>query len=920
MNTLEFLTSLRKSDITITVNGEGLHIDAPSGVITDSLKIELKNRKQEILHFLQNSKTPSEKKEDAIIPITRPINIPLSPSQSRLWSLSQLMPHDPSYNMYIAFAIEGELEIPILEKSLQTIINRHEILRTIFSTVDGKPAQIIAPHLRFTLPQVDLRTITEEAQQAEIERLTKLESRTPFDLHSGPLLRTKLLNVHDQKHVLIVTMHHIISDGWSFSVFLNELSTLYEAEVCRRDPRLPTLGLQYADYSIWHQEWSGSEQCQPYVDYWKTELGNSVAPLILPLDQLRPNKPTTEAESKTLILPRTILEELHARMTHQGISPHVIFLAAFLVVLFKHSDQEDTVICSPTNGRDRKELQPLIGFFNNIVPMRIMLNNDFSFLELFKTVRIKTLDALEHQEVPLHQIINEAHVDRVPLTRAMFDFQDFNIQCLSLPGTSTKRLDFPNGTTNFELSLTILEKQENYTCSMEYKTALFENETIERMLAYLKTVLEHATRDPEQKLSAIPSPITIQQKELYHQRDENKQKGELNATTRHVTANHLTSVSTITQNEKLPEEVGHHSVSQQSYDSLEAKMAEIWEELLGINPIGKHENFFDLGGHSLLVVSLFSRIETVFGELLPLSTILHASTIEELTKVIAKSKHVRAQDSVVPIQITGSFPPIFAAHPISGHVFTYMDLSRILGPDQPFYGLQSLGLTGEARPLARIEEMASHYIRKIEGIQPEGPYYLIGGCMGGLVALEMAQQFLEKGKHVAFLGMMDTWLPSWVSESRPFNPDKFPILGQLWNGGKRYYEDLKAIEVRRWMPYMFEKIQVFFDMARTFDVYGGDQAQKNFALVLAANLRAAELYRPKPYAGKITYFLASARKNVGMPDPRQQWNAFAHDGVEIIRVPASDSGQILTRPYVFDVSTHLQSILQQDKEEEKTTF
>ena len=915
MNTLEFLTSLRKSDITITVNGEGLHIDAPSGVITDSLKIELKNRKQEILHFLQNSKTPFEKKEDAILPITRPINIPLSPSQTRLWSLSQLMPHDPSYNMYIAFAIEGVLEIPILEKSLQTVINRHEILRTTFSTVDRKPVQIIAPQLRFTLNQVDLRTITEEAQQAEIERLTKLESRTPFDLRSGPLLRAKLLNVHDQKHVLIVTMHHIISDGWSFSVFLDELSTLYEAEVCRRDPCLPPLGLQYADYSIWHQEWSASEHCQPHIDYWKTELGNSIAPLILPLDHPRPNKPATEAESQTLILPRTILEELNTRMTHQGITPHIIFLAAFLVVLFKHSDQEDTVICFPVNGRERDELQPLIGFFNNIVPMRIMLNNDFSILELLQTVRIKTLDALEHQEVPLHQIINEAHVDRIPLTRAMFDFQDFTIECLSLPGTSINRLDIPNGTTNFELSLTILEKEVNYTCSMEYKTALFENQTIEQMLAYLKTVLEHAARDPKQKLSAIPSPITILQKELYHQRHENRQKGKLNATIQPVTPNNLTSASTFAQNEKLPEEVGHRLLSQQSHNSLEAKMAEIWEELLGNGPIGKHENFFDLGGHSLLIVSLFSKIETVFGELLPLSTILHASTIEELTKVVTKSKHVRAQDSVVPIQIQGSSSPIFAAHPISGHIFTYMDLSRILGPDQPFYGLQSLGLNGNTKPFTRIEDMASHYIREIEDIQPQGPYYLIGGCMGGLVALEMAQQFLEKGKHVAFLGMMDTWLPSWVSESRSFNPDKFPILGQLWNGGKRYYEDLKAIEMRRWVPYMFEKIQVFFDMARKFDVYGGDQAQKNFAHVLAANLRAAELYRPKPYAGKITYFLASSRKNVEIPDPRHKWKAFARDGVEIIRVPASDSGQILTRPYVFDVSTHLQSALQQGKEE-----
>ena len=914
MNTLEFLTSLRKSDITITVNGEGLQIDAPPGVITESLKIELKNRKKEILHFLRKTNNPVEKEEDRITPIARNKNIPLSPSQARMWSLTQLMPNDPSYNMHIAFTIEGTLDVQVLEKSLQEIIERHETLRTTFSIVDGDPVQIIAPKVILPLSQVDLRKIDEKIQDSEIERLINLETRAPFDLTKGPLLRVKLLKVHNHRHVFMVTMHHIISDGWSFFVFFNELTTLYEAAVSHEKPLLPTLQLQYADFSEWHREWLESEQYQIHVDYWRTDLGNHVAPLVLPLDRPRPNKPTTEAASQTLTLPSSMLKELNTLGTHQGISHNIIFLTAFLVVLFKYSGQEDIIICSPVNGRDRDELKPLIGFFNNIVPLRVILNKGLSILELLKKVRIKTLDVLEHQDVPLHHIISESHVDRVPLTRAMFDFQNYKTQFFRLPGTTINTLDIHNGTTNFELTLTIFEKEEEYKCTMEYKYSLFTNRTIERMLAYFETVLVHTTRTPEQKLSAIPSTITTLQQETYLQFNEYKQKGELNAKIKNLTPSNLTNFSSNTQDEEPPEEVEHRLVSQLPHNSLEAKMTKIWEELLEKGPIGRHENFFDLGGHSLLAVCLFSRIKTVFGELLPLSTILHASSIEQLTKVLAKGKHLDLWDSLVPIQIRGFKPPIFAAHPISGHILIYADLSRILGPDQPFYGLQSLGLNGKTKPFTRIEEMAAHYIREIEEIQPQGPYFLVGGCMGGLVALEMAQQFHAKGQHVAFLGMMDTWLPSSNPGFRTLNPDKFPNLRLLWDGGRRYYKQLREIGVLNWIPHTFNKIQVFFDMVKRFDVHRGDQVQKGIALVLAANLRASETYNPKPYAGKITYFLASARKNVGMLDPRLEWEAFAREGVEIFRIPAPDSGLLLARPYVLELGVHLKEALQQVKE------
>ncbi|MGB0909142.1 MAG: condensation domain-containing protein [Nitrospirales bacterium] len=914
MTTLEFLTSLRKSDVTISVNGERLQIDAPPGVITPSLKVELKNRKEELLHFLRRTNYLGKKEKDCITPIARNTNIPLSPSQERIWSLTQLMPLTPSYNMHTAFNVEGALHIPALIKSIEEITERHESLRTTFSTVDGNPVQTIAPNLVLPLSQVDLRTIDETIRDLEIQRLIHLETRAPFDLTKGPLLRVKLLQADNDRHVLVLTMHHIISDGWSFFVFFNELSTLYEAIVSHKKPWLAPLQIQYADFSGWHRDWLKSEQYQKHVEYWRAELGNHVTPLILPLDQPRPNTPTLEAASQTLTLPSSILEEWNTLGTHQEISHNIVFLTAFLVVLFKYSGQEDIIICSPVSGRSRDELKPLIGFFNNIVPIRIMLNTDISISELLKNVRIKILDVLEYQDVPLHHIVNEAHVDRVPLTRAMFDFQSYTTQSFRLPAMTINPLDTHNGAINFELALTISEREKEYSCTMEYKTSLFTNGTIQQLLDSFETVLEHITRIPEQTLSALSSTISSKQQNSHQKLHEGQHREIWNKEDRSTNPDNPRDSSINGQNEESQENWEGQFVSQRPRNSLEIEMTTIWEELLATSPIGRHENFFELGGHSLLAVNLFSKIETTFGEHLPLSTILHAPTIEQLAKILAKDKHRSLWNSVVPIQMRGSKPPIFAAHPISGHVLTYTDLSEILGNDQPFYGIQSLGLNGKTKPFTRIEDMAAHYIREIEDIQPQGPYFLVGGCMGGLVALEMAQQFHAKGKHVAFLGMMDTWLPAWVPDTRTFNPDKFPNLGQVWDGSRRYYKQLRAIGAPNWIPHTFDKIQVFINMARKLDVYGGNHLQKSFAHVLAANLQASETYNPKPYAGKITYFLASARKNVDMPDPRLEWKAFAREGLEIIRLPAPDSGQLLNRPYVLQVGAHITAALQLGKE------
>lgn len=613
MNTLEFLTSLRKADITIKVTQEGLQINAPSGGITESIKKELKIRKKEILQVLRETGKSIKTEDQEITLIARDQDLLLSPSQERVWSLTQLMPQNPSFNMHIAFNIEGPLDALALEHSLQEIIRRHEILRTTFSLVKGKPVQIISPNVTFTLTRVDLRKFDEHTLRSNIEQLANMEAREPFDLMQGPLVRGQLLEVNSHLHVFMVTMHHIISDGWSFFLFFAELAILYEDTLAHRKNLLPTLPIQYADFSNWHREWLTSEQCQVQVEYWQRELGNNVASLVLPLDRPRPAQPITEAGLQTRILPSSIVREITTSATYHGISINILFLTAFLVTLFKYSNQEDLVICSPVSGRDRDELKSLIGFFNNIVPIRLILKKDMSISELLEKVRIKTLDVLEHQDVPFHHLLTASNVGRVPLTRAMFDFQNHATQSLKLAGTTIDILDIHNGMTNFELSLTVIKKEENYKCGIEYKTALFDNRTIQGMLAYFETILKSITHAPAQKISAIPSVINKQQQEKYL-----KLEGE----------NWTSGMSYVSPR-----------------DEIEQTIVNIWQEVLEIEKVGIHDNFFDLGGHSLLVTQVIGRLRHALQLDLSLRSLFDHPTLEEQAVAIKKLLLEETEDS-----------------------------------------------------------------------------------------------------------------------------------------------------------------------------------------------------------------------------------------------------------------------------------
>jgi len=311
----------------------------------------------------------------------------------------------------------------------------------------------------------------------------------------------------------------------------------------------------------------------------------------------------------------------------------------------------------------------------------------------------------------------------------------------------------------------------------------------------------------------------------------------------------------------LPEnsEVLSETVYQAPRTEMERHLVQIWENVLETTPVGVQDDFFDLGGYSLLAVSLFYQIEKLTGQTLPLSTLFQASTIEKLANVLNENEAENLIKTLIPIQISGTKPPLFIVHLIGGNVLSFAELPKLIGLDQPLYGLQSVGLDGRENPVDNIQEMAARYIEEIQLFQPRGPYFLAGGCMGGVVAFEMARQFQANGQSVAFLGIVESWLPDVSEEPETWDFESGPRMTYFIKAVKSQILILKNTAFKEWLAYGVKKLKVIAQMGRTLDVYKGETATRHRDIVLFANQKALANYVPKPYSGRITYFLASGR-------------------------------------------------------------
>jgi amino acid adenylation domain-containing protein len=1330
-----------------------------------------------------------------IAPVPRDGELPLSFAQQRLWFIDQLEPGGSVYNFPAAVRLKGPLNMAALKQSLDEIVKRHEALRTTFAIVDGRPVQVIAPHLTLALPIVDLRGLPEFERESEVQRLATSEAQRPFDLAEGPLVRTTVLRLGEDEHVGLLTMHHIVTDGWSTGILIREMAVLYDAFCSGRPASLPELPVQYADFAHWQRIWLQGELLETQLTYWKQQLLGAPPLIELPTDHPRPAVQTFHGAHQSILLPKTLGDALKAISRQEEVTLFMTLLAAFTILLHGYTNQDDIVVGTPTANRNRLEIEGLIGFFVNTLVLRTDLSDNPSVRDLLRRVREVCLGAYAHQDLPFERLVEELHttrdLSRNPLFQVMFLLQNASLQPVQLPGLNLTPVEVDTGTTHFDLTLHIVDTDQGLLGTLAYNTDLFEAATITRMLGHFRTLLEAVATAPERRVSDLPLlteaerqqlllnssgtkvdypkalcihqlfeaqvertpdaiavvldgqqltydelnhqanrlahhlrvlgvgpevsvavflkpsvemvvgllgilkaggvyvpfdpaypkerlsfmladaavPVILTQKTLlaglpehhatvicldsdseiiarksaenpvcltipdnlayviytsgstgqpkgvlishasiaahcltvqnYYELDSTDKvlqfaslsfdvsleqvlptlivgatlvmmstdvwhtaefhkrisdfgltvlniptgywqelarewadlselvpniqpkvfivggdtmlpafldlwrrtpmssirlinaygptEATITATVFDVTprlrelsafqripigrplANRETYIlnkygdpvpvgvpgelyiggdclargylkrSDLTAEDFVPNpfsslpgtrmyktgdlarylsdgnieflgrfddqvkirgfriELGeieaalrqHPAVSESvvlardtapgerqlvayvvaqgefpptaselrvflkerlpNYmmpavfvplgalplmlsgkvnrsalpepgrtrsepgrtfvaprNLVELQLAGLWEEVLGIRPIGVTDNFFELGGHSLAAVRLFSLIEKRLGKKVPLATVFQGATIEHLAKILHERTKAPPHSSLVAIQPAGNRRPFFLIHPAGGHVFPYVHLAHYLGSDQPCYGLQARGLEEGQTPHLRIEDMAAYYIEALRTVQPRGPYLLGGWSMGGVVALEMAQQFHAQGQRVALLALLDTRIPTADEELDDENFDARLLIDFV-----RYFGlslDLRDSLARLPKHELLERV---LEHAKRAGLMPSDievsQAQP-FIELCKADFRATQNYVLHHYPGRITLFKAGQELAATSSDPTLGWSEWAAGGVDVHVVPGNHATMVY-KPHVEVLAEELRACL-----------
>ena len=436
-----------------------------------------------------------------IIPTNRESKpTPLSWGQERLWFLDQFEENSTTYNLLLGVTINGTLDIGTLQKSLDTIIERHEVLRTNFQEIDGHAVQIIKPAATWPL------TI-ENCPESEITKYIHQEQQKPFNLATDILVRATLLKISHSKYILLITRHHIVWDGWSTGIFLQELSTIYQSYIQGKNPNLTPLTIQYADFSQWQREWLTEEILAEQIKYWQENLKNAPSLLQLPTDKPRPSIMTFNGKSQQLIINQEIAEKLQLLSRETGTTLFMTLLAVFSTLLYRYSNQEDILIGSPIANRNKAEIEPLIGFFVNTLVLRTLFSENLTFTELLQQIKQTTLSAYNHQDVPFEQIVDAVKVERSlshsPLFQVMFVLQNTPSETIKLPDATLTPLTLEKETTNFDLTLDIEPSEQGLVANWEYNSDLFEDATITRMLGHFENILTSVLANPQQQVNQI---------------------------------------------------------------------------------------------------------------------------------------------------------------------------------------------------------------------------------------------------------------------------------------------------------------------------------------------------------------------------------------------------------------------------------
>jgi thioesterase domain-containing protein/acyl carrier protein len=771
-------------------------------------------------------------------------------AQQKKWFEDPAGSDSPVYNYPLLLRIRGPLNEGALQQSLQEIVRRHGVLRSIFRIMDDRLIQIVVAPRQFSLPVTHLAGLPEE-RELQMQEAARTEAMLPFDLARDSMLRGKLMRLQTDDYVLQLTTHTLIYDDWSTGVLIRELSETYSAFAAGTIPPKRQFPFQFGDFVRWQRKRLQGPELESHLGYWKQQLDSATAFEHLPADFARPTRNTHTGARQTAILTVAQADSLKLLSRQERVSLFMVLLAGFKCLLHRYSGHEEIGVGSCAANRPLVEVEGLIGRLGNSMLLRTSLSGNPTFSELLKRVREVTLKASSHQEVPfgmlLERIAGGADRKGKPPFQVMFILQNAAKESWQLPGLSVEWSPLETGTSKHDL-IVWLKSEPTLEITLEYSTQVFGSTSMNKLLADYQAILETMAKHPKERVNNIrisakpeavgakPAPMIV--------------KGIVEATAK---------------------------------ASVEARLIELWKRAFEPRPIDVTQDFFELGGDSLLAARLFAQIEKTFQRKLPLTTLLEAPTIQQLVQILCDQPSC-SPGSLVSVQPNGTRPPLFCVHGHGGEPFYCLELSRCLGPDQPLYGLRSQGHCGE--PIQHtVSEMASHYVQVIRAVQANGPYYLGGYCFGGMVAYEMARLLTAQGQDVALLALFNTpapgSLPGWPLNLNYLKRRILHELRRLPSRGIRPKLQILGSKAARLASLALGSYKAaLWGVFAKSSMPSTKPLTRGLLSVSDANIAAAKAYHPGHYAGQITLFSTQEISTYYAVDPREGWLPFAAGGIE----------------------------------------
>ncbi len=505
MTVMQFLSRLRNMGVNLWLDKDELKYQAPKGVMNKTLLAEISQNKHEIIEFLKQLKMEASSNKEQILQAPRDgkTEFPLSYSQQSMWFYDQLVKGNPAFNISNAVKITGDLNINALENAINELVIRHEALRTTFRSTDGNPVQEVKAEIKAELCKTHLENTYGETR---LKDLLKEEARRVFNLETGPLFRFHLFILGEEEYVLTMVIHHVISDGWSNTVLVGELFTLYKAGIQGVVHGLPMPSVQFADYAYWERNRLQGELLETLLSYWEKQLANT-STLVLPLDRERSTVRAFEGGYEPVVISPELTKKINSVCKNKSVTQFILILAAFKALLYRYSEQQDICIGTVVANRNRKELERAVGFFMNTLALRTQIEGDSTVAEILERVKKTTYDAFVYQELPFDKMVEELKPLREdgvnPFFQVMFILQNTQKVDFELPGVKMQPLDIESGMAPFDLRLQLTETQEGLKGGFDYNLSIFDSSTIRNMVRHLISTLECIVENQEQKINQL---------------------------------------------------------------------------------------------------------------------------------------------------------------------------------------------------------------------------------------------------------------------------------------------------------------------------------------------------------------------------------------------------------------------------------